>query len=150
MAEDCVNQAATLARLPERPCVTADLKIHGFTPPPQESSRLDVYGSDAAEVRKLEDSEPEWALPMHPLLPYTGADVIWAVRNEMARTLEDVLARRTRALFLNARAAIDMAPRAAELLARELGQDSQWQARQLRSFRETAENYILGCAGASL
>jgi glycerol-3-phosphate dehydrogenase len=149
MAEDCVNQAATLARLPERPCVTADLKIHGFAPPPQESSHLDVYGSDAAEVRKLEESEPEWALPMHPLLPYTGADVVWAVRNEMARTLEDVLARRTRALFLNARAAIGMAPRVAELMARELGRDSQWQAQQLRCFHETAENYILPYAGAS-
>lgn len=46
--------------------------------------------------------------------------LVWAARHEMARTLEDVLARRTRALFLNARAAIEMAARAADLLAREL------------------------------
>ncbi|HMC60482.1 MAG TPA: glycerol-3-phosphate dehydrogenase C-terminal domain-containing protein, partial [Candidatus Solibacter sp.] len=80
--------------------------------------------------------------PNH-FLPYTGAEVVWAARREMARTLEDVLARRTRALFLNARAACAMAPDAAGLLARELERDGQWAAGQVCSFRETAANYLL-------
>ena len=131
MAEDCVDQAATLARLPERPCVTADLRIHGHD------------GSVAAAVRELGIGEAALREPLHPALPYTGAEVIWAAREEMALTVEDVLARRTRALFLDARAAIEMAPRAAALLARELGRDERWRSEQLRLFGETARNYVV-------
>jgi glycerol-3-phosphate dehydrogenase len=149
MAEDCVNHAATLARLPERPCVTSHLNIHGFHPASGKFGHLGVYGSDAPLVRQLEESEPAWAEPLDGALPYTGAEVIWAVRQEMARTLEDVLARRTRALFLDARAALRMAPRAAACMARELRQSGAWEAEQLRSFRRTAENYVAGpVAGA--
>jgi glycerol-3-phosphate dehydrogenase len=144
MAEDCVNQAATLARLAERPCVTGHLNIHGFHPASEQFGHLWVYGSDAPRVRELEASQPEWAEPLDSALPYTGAEVVWAVRRELALTLEDVLARRTRALFLNARAALRMAPRVAELMARELGRDSDWQARQLAAFGEVAKGYVLG------
>jgi glycerol-3-phosphate dehydrogenase len=77
-------------------------------------------------------------------LPYTGAEVVWAVRHELALTLEDVLARRTRALFLNARAALRMAPRVAELMAHESGRDAEWQSRQLAAFAEVAKGYLLG------
>jgi glycerol-3-phosphate dehydrogenase len=143
MAEDCVNQAATLARLPEKPCVTDHLNIHGFHPNSEKFGVLRVYGSDAVAVRELMQSDPLLAKPLHPDLPYTGAEVVWAARREMGRTLEDVLARRTRALFLNARAACAMAPEAAGLLARELERDSQWAAGQVHSFRETAGNYLL-------
>ena len=80
---------------------------------------------------------------MHSALPYTGAEVVWAVRFEMARTVEDVLARRTRALFLNAQAALAMAPRVAELMARELNCDDAWKAQQLHAFEETGRNYVL-------
>ena len=76
-------------------------------------------------------------------LPYTAAEIIWVVREEMARTLEDVLARRTRALFLNAHAAIRMAPRAAELLAKELGKDQAWQADQIEKFNQVAQGYLV-------
>ena len=143
MAEDCVNQAATLARLPERPCVTGHLNIHGFHPAADKFGHLWMYGSDAPLVRQLEESEPRWAESLDGALPYTGAEVVWAVRHEMARTLEDVLARRTRALFLNAQAAIRMAERVVELMAPELGRDQEWQAEQLRSFRQTAGNYAV-------
>jgi len=100
-----------------------------------------VYGSDAPAVQELADGER-----LHPALPYTEAEVIWAARHEMAVTVEDVLARRTRALFLNARAAIAMAPRVAELMARELGCDANWQARQVASFHATAKSYVLTSA----
>lgn len=143
MAEDCVNQAATLARLPEKPCVTEHLSIHGSQVKPETLGDLRVYGSDAAAIQELAQAEPLLAKPLHSDLPYTGAEVVWAARQEMARTLEDILARRTRALFLNARAAVSMAPEAARLLARELGRDGQWVEEQLSSFRETATKYLL-------
>ncbi len=126
MAEDCVNQAAVLARLPERPCVTESLRLHG---------------SDAPHIQELMRADPALADPLDPALPYTGAEIVWAARHEMARTVEDALARRTRALFLNAQAAIRMAPRVAELMARELQQDEIWQASQIESFAKTARNY---------
>jgi glycerol-3-phosphate dehydrogenase len=143
MAEDCVNQAATLAQLPERPCVTVGLKIHGFRAGLETTDHLDVYGSDAPAVRQIIRESPDLGIPLHPELPYTGAEVVWAARQEMACTVEDVLARRTRALFLRARAAIQMAPAVADLLCRELGQDDAWKADQIRSFRETARGYLL-------
>jgi glycerol-3-phosphate dehydrogenase len=144
MAEDCVNQAATLARLTERPCVTGHLNIHGFHTASQKFGHLWVYGSDARMVQELEARQPEWALPLDVALPYTGAEVVWAVRHELALTVEDVLARRTRALFLDARAALRMAPRVAHLMARELGRDGEWQSRQVAVFAEVAKGYLLG------
>ncbi len=143
MAEDCVNLAATLARLPEKDCVTAHLNIHGFYPSAEKFGPLRGYGSDAPAVRQLMDADPALASPMHHALPYAAAEVVWAARHEMARTVEDVLARRTRALFLNARAALEMAPRVAELLALELGRDEAWKAAQLRQFRGVAANYLV-------
>jgi len=68
---------------------------------------------------------------------------VWATREEMARTVEDVLARRTRALFLNAGAAIAMVPRVAALMARELGRDDGWQAREVDACRRLASQYLL-------
>jgi glycerol-3-phosphate dehydrogenase len=143
MAEDCVDQAATLAQLGEKPCVTRDLRIHGYHAPPQEFRKLGVYGTDATEIRKLIDDDPRLGEALHPELPYVKAEVIWAVRHEMARTIEDVLARRTRALFLNARAAIVMAPTVADLMAPELGWDGSARTKQLAAFREVAANYVL-------
>jgi glycerol-3-phosphate dehydrogenase len=143
MAEDAVNQAATLARLPDKPCVTDHLNIHGFHSSAERFGTLGVYGSDAAALRQLMEADASLAEPLHPALPYVGAEVVWAAREEMARTVEDVLARRTRALFLNARAAIEMAPRVGQLLARELGRDDQWRAGQVEALRELAQGYLL-------
>lgn len=142
MAEDCVDQAATLAQLEDRPCVTRTLPIHGAWTPTEALGHLAIYGSDAEAIRDLKESDPSLAEPLHPDLPYTGAEVVWAVRHEMARTVEDVLARRTRALFLNAKAALAMAPRVAELLAQELGWDDSRQQIELDNFRQMAEEYL--------
>jgi glycerol-3-phosphate dehydrogenase len=143
MAEDCVDQATTLAQLGEKPCVTRDLRIHGYHASPQDLGSLAVYGADAAEIRKLIESDGQLGEKLHSELPYMKAEVIWAVRHEMARTIEDVLARRTRALFLNARAAIEMVPTVADLMAPELGWDGSAKTRQLAAFREVAANYVL-------
>ena len=101
-----------------------------------------MYGADAPAIQALGQTEPRWQTPLHPELPYTAAEVVWAVREEHARTVEDVLARRTRALFLNVRAALAMAPRVAELMAAELGRDAAWQAEQVRAFVETARGFL--------
>ena len=144
MAEDTVNQAATLARLPDRDCATRTLNIHGFHPNAEKFGAFAFYGADALGLQELIADEPVLGDPLHPSLPCCGAEVVWAARHEMARTVEDVLARRTRALFLNAAAATDMAPRVAELMARELGRDSAWQAAQVEAFRQLASGYRLG------
>jgi glycerol-3-phosphate dehydrogenase len=143
MAEECVDQAATLAQLPEEPCVTHHLRIHGFHESAAEFGSLAVYGSDAPEIRRLIDDDPGLGERLHLALPYVKAEVIWAARHEMARTVEDTLARRMRALFLNARAAVAVAPAVADLMAAELGWNEVTRARHLDAFRDVASNYML-------
>ena len=58
--------------------------------------------------------------------------------------LEDVLARRTRALFLNARAASASAPAVAAVMARELGRNERWAEEEVRAFRRLAKSYLCG------
>jgi glycerol-3-phosphate dehydrogenase len=143
MAEDCVNQAATLARVSEKPCVTKNLNIHGFHRHADRFGPLAVYGADAPAILDLLRADASLAEPLHPTLPYCGAEVIWATRFEMARTVEDVLARRTRALFLNAKAAMAMAPHVAALMAKELDRDEAWQAKEVNTFCELAKGYVV-------
>jgi glycerol-3-phosphate dehydrogenase len=143
MAEDCVDHAAVLGHLEERPCVTRELRIHGYHPQADIFGTLAVYGADAEGIRDLMKERPELAEPLDDALPVVGAQVVWGARHEMARTVEDVLARRTRALCLNARAALAMAPAAARLLAAELGRDEGWQEAQIQAFARTARAYTV-------
>jgi glycerol-3-phosphate dehydrogenase len=143
MAEDCVDQAATLGQLPDSPCKTPYLRIHGYHADAKQLGDLAAYGADAGQIRNLVREESRLGERLHPKLPYIEAEVTWAVRQEMARTIEDVLARRTRALFLNARAALEMAPAVAELMAGELGWDEATKNKQLASFRDLAQHYVL-------
>jgi glycerol-3-phosphate dehydrogenase len=143
MAKDCVNHAALLAKLDERPCVTETLRIHGHHDAAEQFADLRHYGSDATEIRELAKKDASLAKPLHPALPVIGAQVVWAVRNEMARTVDDVLARRTRSLLLNARAAMEMAPKVAKLIARELKKPRKWESGQVAEFMAIAANYLL-------
>jgi len=140
MAEDAVDHAITLGKLNDTPCPTKDLKIHGYTQDFPALGSLQVYGSDAEAIRTLA-KDPALALQLHHDLPYIAAEVVWAARAEMARTVEDVLARHTRALFLNANAAIAMAEPVATLLAAELGRDEAWIAAQVSEFHALAAQY---------
>ncbi len=154
MAQDCVDQAATIAQLDERPCITGDLTIGGSHPAradigdprkfgdPRNSGDLASYGGAVPALQELMVSHPDLAQPLHPALPIRAAQVVWAARQEMARTVDDVLARRTRALFLNAQAAIDMAPTVAELLAADLARDATWQRDQVTRFQSQARHYL--------
>ena len=151
MGQDVVDHAAGVAGFPERPSVTAGLKLHGA--PMEErtehsregtpSEMLAAYGADADLVRDLAEQDPDLAVPIHPRLPYLLCEVVWAVRHEMARTVEDVLSRRTRALILDARAAMECAPAVARLLARELGRDEAWVQGEVSAFEKQAKASLL-------
>jgi len=143
MAEDGVDHAIVLARLEDRPCVTRDLHVHGSYQDADQFDRFADYGSDAVGLQELILAQPDLARPMHESLPICGAQVVWAARHEMARTVDDVLARRTRALYLNAPAAMEMAPAVARLLAVELSRDSAWQRQQVDAFGAIAQNYLI-------
>jgi glycerol-3-phosphate dehydrogenase len=142
MAEDAVDHAIVLARLDEKPCVTQTLAIHGCHEEAGDKGSLAGYGADASRIGELIRQQPELGQPLNPALPVNAAQVVWAAREEMSRTVDDVLARRTRALFLNARAAIAMAPVVARLLARELGRDEAWQQRQISEFNQIAAGFV--------
>ncbi|MEI6306315.1 MAG: glycerol-3-phosphate dehydrogenase/oxidase [Deltaproteobacteria bacterium] len=141
MGEDTVDRAAEVAGLEPLPSVTANLKIHGWCEK-SENDPWGVYGSDADQLRDLAATDPAWLETLHPSLPYRVCEVIWAVRKEFARTVEDVLARRTRALFLDAKASMAIAPRIAQLIAGELGYDDAWKRRQVDEFMRLAASYL--------
>lgn len=142
MAEDVVERAMALIPLPARPCLTHDLSIHGSGPPLDSLAPLESYGTDARLITGLTRQDPELGRPLHDSLPVCGAQVVWAARHEMARTVDDVLARRTRALFLNARAALDIAPAVARLLAAALNRDENWARCQLEDFTRIASGFM--------
>jgi len=144
MAEDAVTRAAEVGGLSPLDAATETLSLHGAVASgePIVAERFARYGSDATAIEKLIASEPSLGRPLHPRLPTCPAEVLWAVRSEMARTVEDVLSRRTRALQLDARAAIEAAPAVAGLLARELGRDPAWIAAQLLEFTTLARGHL--------
>ncbi|HYL05560.1 MAG TPA: glycerol-3-phosphate dehydrogenase/oxidase [Thermoanaerobaculia bacterium] len=169
MGEDAVDAAAAVAGLPDRPSVTATLRLHGAPDAGGAADAADAAGGGGEggdrreggggdrsaagdwgeggpgdpDLARLIAERPEWGEPLHPRLPYCAAAVVRAARHEMARGVEDALARRTRALLLDARASAEAAPRAAALLAAELGRDGDWQRRQVAAYRELARGYWL-------
>jgi glycerol-3-phosphate dehydrogenase len=144
MGADTVTQAAIVAGLPERESGTEHLKLHGWTNEVDPTEPWSVYGTDWLDLEALERARSELAHRLHPSLPYRASEVVWAARFELARTVEDVLSRRLRALLLDARASVEMAPRVAELLAEELGHGSAWEEGQVAAYTELAQGYVLG------
>jgi glycerol-3-phosphate dehydrogenase len=144
MGASAVDHAERVGGLARRPCATASLRLHGWRPQDDpDDGPFALYGSDAEGLALLSAEEPGRDDLLHPGLPVRGVEVAWAVRHEAARTVEDVLSRRTRALLLDARASCEAAPRVAEIMARELGRDAAWQGEQVRRFRALAEGYLL-------
>ncbi|KUG07859.1 FAD-dependent oxidoreductase [Solirubrum puertoriconensis] len=146
MGEDVLDRAIALGKLPGRPSRSAELRLHGApsaSDQPQLPEHLGVYGSDLPALQQLIAENPAWANPLDKAFGYLQGEVMWAARYEMGRTVEDVLARRLRVLFLDARAAQRMAPCVAALLAQELGRSSSWQQEQVISFRALAQGYLL-------
>ncbi len=141
MAKDTTDNAAFVGKLEKRPCVTEELKLAGWTDK-TDGEPLAIYGADAERIRAMISDKPQWGERIHPTLPDLMAEVAWAVREEMACTVEDVLARRTRILFLDARAAMEAAPRVADMMADLLGKDEAWKGGQVREFTELARGYL--------
>jgi glycerol-3-phosphate dehydrogenase len=142
MAEDAVDAAARLAGLPRRRCRTRNLRIHGHDPEAARFGRLAAHGSDAPRLEQLLRSDPAYARPLHPRLEACAGEVLWAAQEEMARTVDDVLCRRTPSLYLDARAAREAAPTVAALLAGVLGRDAAWCSDQVRRFGELAASAL--------
>jgi len=142
MAEEALDTAIKKGVLQPKACVTKNLPVHGSIPE-NRSQQLAVYGSDAKEIVNIWHANPEHEKRIHPNYPYTEAEVIWAVRNELACTVEDVLARRLRLLFLDGNAARAAAPRVAEILRSERNKDAIWEQNQLDDFRQLATRYTI-------
>ena len=143
MAEDTLEHAILVGQLKPASCYTSNIQIHGFHKHTEIFGDLACYGSDAIEIQNIVKHKNELNQKLHPAMDYIKAEVIWAAREEMALNIIDFLSRRSRALLLNAKVAIEIAPVVAELMMNELNKDRKWKKEQIKSFNTLAEKYIL-------
>jgi glycerol-3-phosphate dehydrogenase len=141
MAEETIDKAISNGMLKKMQCVTRKLRLNSV-PDAYLSDRLKIYGEQAVEIKKIIEDNPVLGEPLSGKFNYIKAEIIWICRNEMPVTLEDMLARRTRAVFLDARACIEMAPEVAHIMAKEFGLDMIWEKEQLQKFSKFITNYI--------
>jgi glycerol-3-phosphate dehydrogenase len=142
MAEDVMEIAVHKAGMSDKECVTKHLRIHGYKENNSYKAPLNYYGTDEDAITALIKNDNSLAELIHPSLPYIKAEIVWAVRNEMCMTVEDALSRRTRALMLDAKAAIESAPLVSSMMAKEMGKDEQWIKDQIHNFNLIAKNYL--------
>jgi glycerol-3-phosphate dehydrogenase len=143
MGEDIIDKAIMIGGLEERDCETKNMPVHGYIKNVDRKDHLYVFGSDIPKIKTIISANPELDERLDERLPYKKVEVIWGAREEMARTVEDILARRTRALLLDAAASIAMAPTVAWLMAEELGYDEEWEKKQIEEYTELAQGYLL-------
>jgi len=153
MAQDTVDAVVhLLGESPKtRRCITKSLRLIGATTATKDpvamahrhAHLLGRYGTESAAVLALAEERPDLLQPVIAGLPYTGAEIVYAAREEMAQTLDDVLARRTRAMIQRAQPTMAAAPVAAALIAPELGWDDQQAAEQVSRFIETCQKELL-------
>jgi glycerol-3-phosphate dehydrogenase len=145
IAEDIIDKAIKTGKLPQKTCSTEHLSIHGnkTTTNLDRENHLYIYGSDISKITQLQENEPELKEKLHPDHEFTMAEVVWAIRYEMARTVDDILARRVRLLFLDARAAIQSSEKAARMIAKELGHDEAWVNKEILNFKKIAKGFLL-------
>jgi glycerol-3-phosphate dehydrogenase len=143
MAEDTVDKAIEMGKVEKRKCATRKLKVHGWRPNPNLADHMYVYGSDEPAILQMINENPALGECLSEKYGYTVAEVLWAVREEMAQTVEDVLARRVRLLFVDAREAQKAARRVAEVMAEEMGKDKAWIESQVEAFVKVSNNYIV-------
>ena len=146
MAEDVLEIAIHKIGLEQNihagACQTKDLHIHGHKKDNDFNSPLYYYGSDEPAIQSMVGNEETLGESIHPLFPFIKAQIVWAVKREMCMTIEDFLSRRTRALLLDARSAIESAAVVAEIMAKEMGEDSNWIKQEIDNFNEIAKNYL--------
>ena len=142
MAEDVMEIAIHKAGMSEKECVTKHLHIHGYKETNNYAAPLYYYGTDEADIKSILEKDNSLTELIHPSLPYVKAEIIWSVQNEMCMTVEDALSRRTRALLLDAKAAIESAPLVATMMAKEMGKNENWIKDQIDNFNSVAKNYL--------
>lgn len=142
MAKDAVNNAAFVAKLPIVKCSTRKLRLHGYSTSLKYGDRFSAYGSDAAQIILMIEEQPELSQCIHPNYDYCIAELQFSVKYEMAMTVEDILARRSRLLFIDAQAAVDVAPLVAKRMSELLNEDQQWEEEQVSSFLALANGYL--------
>ena len=143
MAQDMVDKVEKTKKWSHTQTSTKNLKLHGYIQNIDLNDPLYFYGSDKEQLIEMMEKDSETKQLLSSRLNIYAAQVIWAVRYEMARTVEDFLSRRVRALLLDAREAILVAPKVATLMAAELGKDKQWEENQVKEFEKVASKYIL-------
>ena len=141
MAEETIDRAIKAGLMDKAKCVTSNIKLTTINTD-NILKRLYIYGDHYVDIERMISENPELGIPVDPRLPYTSAEILWICRNEMPLRLEDILARRTRSLFLNARASAEIAPVVAGFMASEFGYDQKWQEEQVESYKELVKNYI--------
>ncbi len=141
MGEDMVDKIEKELQWKFTTSVTSSLPIHGYSNSTDIHDPLYFYGSDEAGVKNL-IRETGDAL-ISDKLHIHKAQIVWAIRNEMARTVEDILSRRTRAILLDAKEAIEIAPAVAKIMATKLNKDDTWIHKQIKEFTDVAKNYII-------
>jgi len=141
MAEETIDRGIKAGLLENRKCMTRNFSFYS-NQSETRSERLKIYGDKAMEIEKMIDEKPELGELLHSGLPYTRAEIIWICRNEMPVKLEDVLARRTRSLILDARASLAIAPEVAEIMSREIQTGDKWREDQLKEYNQLLLNYL--------
>lgn len=142
MGQDTIDYLVKRGQLTNSKSISKDLHLFGYCEEDDELYPLNVYGSDKGKIREIQEEICEYG-KLHPRLPYYSAEIIYAIRYEMAKTLEDVLARRTRALFLDAKATIEVAPSVAKLMAFEFKRNQSWIDEQVNNFNQFAQKYVV-------
>lgn len=141
MGEDLVDRVESELHWEKRKTATPSMHIHGYTNTVQEEDPFSIYGSDAHRIKGMMNGDSgAW---ISESLKIHKAQVIWAVNEEMARTVEDVLSRRTRALLLDAKESMRIAPEVAAVMAGAMGKDDSWIKEQVEQYNKLAERYLL-------
>ncbi|MBI1932224.1 MAG: glycerol-3-phosphate dehydrogenase/oxidase [Ignavibacteriales bacterium] len=143
MGEDTIDQAVLVGNLEQRQSITKNLKIHGYLNNADITDPLSVYGSDMKEIKNLSENNIGLSGKISEIFSITKAEIIWHIKNEMARNVEDILARRTRTLFLDAEESIKMAPKIAKIISSELNKSLEWEKNQILSYSKLASNYLV-------
>lgn len=145
MGEDTIDKIIRAHKLPDADCITKELSIHGNMSKKSLNKKhpLYWYGADLHAIESLENQNAAYAEKIHPNYPYTMAQVVWAVKQEFAETVEDVLARRIRLLFLDAKAAMEAAPTVADCMKTLKGKDNTWKNAQIEAFTNVAKHYLI-------
>ena len=143
MAEDTINTCSKELKINWKPTKTENLQLHGYLENEYEHSTYLQYGTDEVILREIQRENPDLVEYIHPHLPYTKAEVVFAVRYEMDLHLEDFLSRRTRSLLLDAKASIECSYEVAQIMAKELGCNNSWVEDEVKNFKLLAENYLI-------